>query len=116
MECLVDYDLSKRARRKQDKRSIMTVVLKQAAPNHRTRYCKFRKVLANILERSLDDDSVIVVNPATGQLLHLENDRRQKSVNLDVDILKEHSAVQFRLESSLFALLAMLTSGIAMIC
>lgn len=71
-----------RARRKQDKSTIMTVVYKKAAPNHRS--------------RSQEDDSVVVINPATGQLLNLENDREEDAVNLDTDVFAENSSVQFR--------------------
>ncbi len=46
--------------------------------------------------RSLEDDSVVVIDPTNGQLLHLENERDEKSVNLDVDVFGEHASVQFR--------------------
>jgi translation initiation factor eIF-2B subunit epsilon len=46
--------------------------------------------------RSQEDDSVVVINPATGQLLNLENDREEDAVNLDTDVFAENSSVQFR--------------------
>ncbi|KAL6080494.1 eIF-2B GDP-GTP exchange factor subunit epsilon [Balamuthia mandrillaris] len=69
-------------RRAKDKRAIMTVVFKKAAPTHRT--------------RSQEDDSIVVIDPTSGQLLHYENEPKQKSMYLDVDAFEEHSSVQFR--------------------
>lgn len=46
--------------------------------------------------RSQEDDSVVVINPTTGQLLNLENDREADSINLDTDVFAENTSVQFR--------------------
>jgi len=71
-----------RAHRSQDKSTIMTVVFKKAAPHHRS--------------RSHEDDSIVVINPTTGQLLCLENDLEEDSINIDPDVFSKNDCVQFR--------------------
>lgn len=67
---------------KQDKKNIMTIVMKSAAPTHRT--------------RTIDDDTVAAINPTNGQLLAYDNDIEEGEVELDLVLWEEHKNVQVR--------------------
>ena len=72
-----------KARVAQDKRNMMTLILKQASHAHRT--------------RPLADDAVLAIDPATSQLLLYENDRSSSRISLDNTLLMEtKSAIQLR--------------------
>ena len=69
-------------RRRKDKSCIMTMLMKRAAPDHRT--------------RSLGEDLVVAYNKRTGQLLRYDDDPDAASVPFDVEFFKEHPVVDFR--------------------
>lgn len=71
-----------KARVKQDKRNIVTMIMKQASQNHRT--------------RSLEDDTVVAINRDTDQLIMYVNDPKNSAVHLDAAILALHNKCAFR--------------------
>lgn len=74
-----------RERRAKDKNAIMTMVLREAGTNHRT--------------KAQDVSPVFVLDPTKNRCLHYEQMRpRQTSrfVNIDPDILKEHAEIEVR--------------------
>lgn len=74
-----------RERRAKDKNAIMTMVLREAGTNHRT--------------KAQDVSPVFVLDPTKNRCLHYEQMRPHQSsrfVNLDPDILKEHEEIEVR--------------------
>eukprot|EP00457_Paulinella_chromatophora_P000730 gb/GEZN01000730.1/.p1 GENE.gb/GEZN01000730.1/~~gb/GEZN01000730.1/.p1 ORF type:complete len:774 (-),score=197.38 gb/GEZN01000730.1/:1458-3524(-) len=70
-----------RARVAADKRHIMTVVLKEAAPDHRT--------------REVEDDLVVVLGK-DGQICHYEDKPKSATIELETEVLQEHGQVSIR--------------------
>ena len=74
-----------RERRSKDKNAIMTMVLREAGTNHRT--------------KAQDVDPVFVIDPTKDRCVHYEQMQTQqtsKFVNIDPDILKEHDEIEVR--------------------
>lgn len=71
-----------RARKKQDKLNIMTMVMKQAAPRHRT--------------RGHDDRSIVLMDSDSKQLLMYDNDTESSRAEIDVTLLSEHPTLDLR--------------------
>ena len=65
-------------RRKVDKMAIMTVVYKQASPNHRT--------------RSSEDDILVVVDVSNDRLVHYEKTMKKRHMTVPLDVLKKTSS------------------------
>ena len=75
--------ISAHKRRKElDKENIMTVVLKKANADHRT--------------RPLSDDLVVVFDSETKQILRYDNDSCRSSVEFEATLLEEHEGIEFR--------------------
>jgi len=60
----------------------MTMVLKKTLPNHRT--------------RSLEDDTMVGIDPTTRQLVVYENARENNNVKLDTEVFLEHNNIEMR--------------------
>lgn len=74
-----------RERRSKDKNAIMTMVLREAGPKHRT--------------KSQDITPVFVIDPTKDRCVHYEQMQPQSTnrrVNIDPDILKEHQEIEVR--------------------
>jgi len=68
---------------KADKYNIMTMVLKNAEPGHRT--------------RTLDDDMVVAMDSKTGHLLHYDNNASSGVVSTDLEVLSQAQGdIEFR--------------------
>lgn len=65
-------------KRKADKMAIMTVVYKQASPNHRT--------------RSSEDDILIVMDVSNDRLVHYEKTMKKRHMTVPLDVLKKTSS------------------------
>ena len=65
-----------------DKENIMTVVLKKASPEHRT--------------RSIDDDLVVVLDSETKQIVKYDNEYERGMVDMEASFFAEHAGVEFR--------------------
>lgn len=65
-------------RRKADKMAIMTVVYKQASPNHRT--------------RSSEDDILVVMDASNDRLVHYEKTMKKRHMTVPLDALKKASS------------------------
>lgn len=65
-------------KRKADKMAIMTVVYKQASPNHRT--------------RSSEDDILIVMDVSNDRLVHYEKTMKKRHMTVPLDVLKKASS------------------------
>eukprot|EP00163_Fabomonas_tropica_P029935 TRINITY_DN6601_c0_g1_i2.p1 TRINITY_DN6601_c0_g1~~TRINITY_DN6601_c0_g1_i2.p1 ORF type:complete len:653 (-),score=120.90 TRINITY_DN6601_c0_g1_i2:167-2125(-) len=70
-----------RERRAKDKSVIMTTVFQQMAPQTTL--------------KSADEDVIVAVTPES-RLLHYENDRTSKSVQLDMTLFQDHDAIRLR--------------------
>ncbi|EEB07383.1 translation initiation factor eIF2B epsilon subunit [Schizosaccharomyces japonicus yFS275] len=80
---LADVLAKHRARREVDKNSIMTMVVREASPYHRT--------------RAQSESSVFVIDKKTQQCVHYEaNEQGKKAISLDPQILSEHEELEIR--------------------
>eukprot|EP00466_Bigelowiella_natans_P003998 jgi/Bigna1/53039/estExt_Genewise1Plus.C_140162 len=70
------------ARRKEDKLNVMTVVLKRAEPNHRT--------------RGYEDRAVVAIDYDTKQMLAFDSDMESLATEMEVSIINEHPRIEFR--------------------
>jgi translation initiation factor eIF-2B subunit epsilon len=79
---LDDVLAAHKARRAKDKNAILTMVLKEVAPQHRS--------------LSLEDDLVVAVDASTDQLLHYDNDFASRDVQLDTAAFANHRSIELR--------------------
>ncbi|WBW73531.1 translation initiation factor eIF2B epsilon subunit [Schizosaccharomyces osmophilus] len=72
-----------RARREVDKNAIMTMVVREASPHHRT--------------RASTESSVFVIDKKTSQCVHYQaNERGKHYVSMDPEIFNEHEELEIR--------------------
>lgn len=69
-------------RKSKDKNAIMTMVLREAEPLHRT--------------RPRGDPGLFVLDEDTGRCLRYETSKESGAVSLDVEVLEEHDSISFR--------------------
>eukprot|EP00727_Mastigamoeba_balamuthi_P002669 m51a1_g124 hypothetical protein (696) ;mRNA; f:418414-421333 len=69
-------------RREKDKRCVMTMVMSRAAPRHPC--------------RSLEDETTVALDAATGMLLHYDSAASEPSVEVDSDVFEQHACVSVR--------------------